>query len=204
MKFMRKLYDWVLHWAETPYGPAALIVLSFAEASFFPIPPDVLLIALALGSRKKSLIFALYCSLSSVAGAIFGYGIGQFLWWSEANQFSSVANFFFNNIPGFTTDVFYQIQGMYEEWNFWIIFTAGFTPIPFKVFTISAGAFDINFVMFLIAGLVSRSARFFLVGWLIYKFGEPIRSFIDKYFNWLALAFTILLIGGFYIIKYLI
>ena len=201
---MRKLYDWVLHWAATPYGPAALIILSFAEASFFPIPPDVLLIALALGARKKSLIFALYCSLASVAGAIFGYGIGQFLWWSEASQFSSVANFFFNNIPGFTTDVFYNIKGMYEEWNFWIIFTAGFTPIPFKVFTISAGAFDINFIMFLIAGLVSRSARFFLVGWLIYKFGEPIRGFIDKYFNWLAIGFTILLIGGFYIIKYLI
>ena len=93
---------------------------------------------------------------------------------------------------------------MYEEWNFWIIFTAGFTPIPFKVFTISAGAFDINFIMFLVAGLVSRSARFFLVGWLIYRFGEPIRGFIDKYFNWLAIGFTILLVGGFYIIKYLI
>ena len=204
MKIMRKLYDWVLHWAETPYGPAALVILSFAEASFFPIPPDVLLIALALGARKKSLLFALYCSLASVAGAILGYSIGHFLWWSEIGAFSHIADFFFNNIPGFTTDVFYRIQGMYEEWNFWIIFTAGFTPIPFKVFTISAGAFDINFVMFLIAGLVSRSARFFLVGWLIWKFGEPIRGFIDKYFNWLALGFTILLIGGFYIIKYLI
>lgn len=204
MKLMRKLYDWVLHWAETPYGPAALIILSFAEASFFPIPPDVLLIALALGARKNSLLFALYCSLASVAGAIFGYGIGHFLWWGEGGQFSNIANFFFNNIPGFTTDVFYNIKDMYEEWNFWIIFTAGFTPIPFKVFTISAGAFDINFVMFMIAGLVSRSARFFLVGWLIYKFGEPIRSFIDKYFNWLAIGFTILLVGGFYIIKYLI
>jgi membrane protein YqaA with SNARE-associated domain len=204
MKIMRKLYDWVLHWADTPYGPAALIVLSFAEASFFPIPPDVLLIALALGARKRSLIFALYCSLASVAGAIFGYTIGHFLWWDQSSQFSGVAQFFFSNIPGFTTDLFYQIQGMYEEWNFWIIFTAGFTPIPFKVFTISAGAFDINFVMFIISGLVSRSARFFLVAWLIYKFGEPIREFIDKYFNWLALAFTILLVGGFYIIKYLI
>jgi len=204
MKIIRKMYDWVLHWADTPYGPLALILLSFAEASFFPIPPDILLIALALGSRKKSLLFALYCSLASVAGAILGYGIGHFVWWSEAQQFSGVANFFFHNIPGFTTDVFYQIRNMYEEWNFWIIFTAGFTPIPFKVFTISAGAFDINFIMFLIAGLVSRSARFFLVGWLIYKFGEPIKGFIDKYFNWLAIGFTILLVGGFYIIKYLI
>jgi membrane protein YqaA with SNARE-associated domain len=204
MKWMRKLYDWVLHWADTPYGPLALIVLSFTEASFFPIPPDILLIALALGARKKALLFALYCSMASVAGAIFGYSLGYFVWWIEPGQFSNIANFFFDHIPGFTTDLFYQIQQMYDKWSFWIIFTAGFTPIPFKVFTISAGAFDINFIMFLFAGLVSRSARFFLVGWLIYKFGEPIHKFINKYFNWLALIVTFLLIGGFYIIKYLI
>ena len=204
MKWIRSLYNWVLHWADTPYGPIALIILSFAEASFFPIPPDILLIALALGARKKALLFALYCSLASVAGAIFGYSLGHFAWWIDPGQFSAFANFFFNHIPGFTTDLFFQIQQMYDKWNFWIIFTAGFTPIPFKVFTISAGAFDINFLMFLFAGLVSRSARFFLVGWLIWKFGEPIRGFIDKYFNWLAIGFTVLLIGGFYIIKYLI
>ncbi len=204
MKWMRNMYDWVLHWADTPYGPLALIVLSFTEASFFPIPPDILLIALALGARKKALLFALYCSLASVAGAIFGYSLGHFVWWIEPGQFSNIANFFFDHIPGFTTDLFYQIQQMYDKWNFWIIFTAGFTPIPFKVFTISAGAFDINFIMFLFAGFVSRSARFFLVGWLIWKFGEPIREFIDKYFNWLAIGFTLLLITGFYIIKYLI
>ncbi len=204
MKWIRSLYDWVLHWADTPYGPLALVILSFAEASFFPIPPDILLIALALGARKRALLFSLYCSLASVAGAILGYSLGHFVWWVEQEQFSNFANFFFKHIPGFTTDLFYQIQQMYETWNFWIIFTAGFTPIPFKVFTISAGAFDINFIMFLFAGLVSRSARFFLVGWLIWRFGEPIKGFIDKYFNWLAIGFTILLIGGFYIIKYLI
>ena len=204
MKGIRSMYDWVLHWADTPYGPLALIILSFAEASFFPIPPDILLIALALGARKKALLFALYCSLASVVGAIFGYSLGHFVWWVEPAQFSNFANFFFDHIPGFTTDIFYRIQQMYDKWNFWIIFTAGFTPIPFKVFTISAGAFDINFLMFLFAGLVSRSARFFLVGWLIWKFGEPIHGFIDKYFNWLAIGFTVLLIGGFYIIKYLI
>ncbi len=198
------MYDWVLHWADTPYGPLALIVLSFTEASFFPIPPDILLIALALGARKKALLFALYCSMASVAGAIFGYSLGHFVWWIEPGQFSNIANFFFDHIPGFTTDLFYQIQQMYDKWNFWIIFTAGFTPFPFIVFTICAGGFDINFILFLFAGLISRSARFFLVGWLIYKFGEPIHEFINKYFNWLAIAVTVLLIGGFYIIKYLI
>ena len=204
MKFIRKLYDWVLHWSETPYGPVALFILAFAEASFFPIPPDALLIALVLGSSKKAFKFAAICLAGSVAGAVVGYLIGHFLWWTAANEFTPVAQFFFNNIPGFTSEQFYEIQKLYNKYDFWIIFTAGFTPIPFKVFTISAGAFDINFMMFLFAGLVSRSARFFLVGWLIWKFGEPIREFIDKYFNWLAIGFTVLLIGGFYIIKYLI
>ena len=203
MKWVRDLYDWVLHWAETPYGPLALFILSFAEASFFPIPPDVLLIALALGLRERALRFALICAAGSVLGAVFGYGIGTYAWWTDGGAFSGFANWFFHNIPGFTEDVFYRIQGMYNEWNFWVIFTAGFTPIPFKVFTVSAGAFDINFFMFIIASIVSRSARFFLVAGLIWKFGEPIRGFIDKYFNLLAIAFTVLLVGGFVGIKYL-
>ena len=203
MKWVRDLYDWVLHWADTPYGPAALFILSFAEASFFPIPPDVLLIALALGSRARAFNFATLCMIASITGAMLGYGIGHFVWWTGAGEFSSVATFFFANIPGFTHELFYQIQGLYEEWNFWIIFTAGFTPIPYKVFTISAGAFDVNFIMFLIASLVSRSARFFLVAGLIWKFGDPIRDFIDKRFNLVAIAFTVLLVGGFVAIKYL-
>lgn len=203
MKWVRDLYDWVLHWAETPYGPLALFILSFAEASFFPIPPDVLLIALALGLRERALRFAMICSTASVIGAVFGYAIGTFAWWGEAGQFSDFANWFFTNIPGFTEEIFFNIQNLYNEWDFWVIFTAGFTPIPFKVFTVSAGAFDINFFMFIVASLVSRSARFFLVAGLIWKYGEPIRGFIDKYFNLLAIAFTVLLVGGFVGIKYL-
>ncbi len=204
MTVFRRLYDWVLSWADSSYGPAILFILAFSEASFFPIPPDILLIALALGARKRSLAFAGLCSIASVAGAIFGYCIGYFIWWQDAGQFSTTALFFFNHIPGFTSDVFYKVQSMYESWNFWIIFTAGFTPIPYKIFTITAGAFNINFTMFLLASIISRSARFFLIGGLIRYYGEPIRDFIDKYFNLLALLFTVLLIGGFVLVKYLI
>lgn len=204
MKIVRKTYDWVLHWAETPFGPIALILLSFAESSFFPIPPDPLLIALILGAQAKAFKFAAQASIASVFGGIFGYAIGYFIWWGEPGEFSSVANFFFANVPGFTHDVFYYVKYLYEEWDFWIIFTAGFTPIPYKVFTITSGAFDINIVMFMIASFISRSARFFLVALLIWKFGEQIRGFIDKYFNLLAIAFTVLLIGGFVLIKYLV
>jgi len=204
MKLLRKLYDWVLHWAETPYGPIALFILAFAESSFFPIPPDALLIALVLGATTKAFKFALNCSIASVLGALLGYTIGHFLWWTPSNEFTSIAMFFFNNIPGFTEKLFFDVQKMYDQYNFWIVFTAGFTPIPYKVITISAGAFNIDILMFVIASIISRGARFFLVAFLIWKFGPQIRNFIDKYFNWLAIAFTVLLIGGFVAIKYAI
>jgi len=204
MKLIRKLYDWVLHWADSPYGAIALFILSFAEASFFPIPPDALLIALVLGSQTKAFKFALNCSIGSVLGALVGYSIGYFLWWKNPNEFSSIALFFFNNIPSFTDHLFYKVKKLYDTWDFWIIFTAGFTPIPYKVFTISGGAFQISLPMFILASIISRSARFFLVAFLIWKYGKSIKSFIDKYFNLLAILFTILLIGGFVIIKYII
>lgn len=204
MKIIRKLYDWVLHWADSPYGAIALFILSFAEASFFPIPPDALLIALVLGSQSKAFKFALNCSVASVLGALLGYSIGYFLWWKNPNEFSTLAIFFFNNIPSFTEELFFNVKALYDKWDFWIIFTAGFTPIPYKVFTISGGAFQISLPMFILASIVSRSARFFLVAFLIWKFGASIKSFIDKYFNLLAILFTILLIGGFVAIKYLI
>ncbi|MCZ7601564.1 MAG: DedA family protein [Melioribacteraceae bacterium] len=204
MKLIRKIYDWMLHWAETPYGPIALFILAFAEASFFPIPPDALLIALALGARTKSFQFAINSTVGSVLGALLGYAIGHFLWWGTDDSFSAIALFFFDNIPGFTQEIFYNVKSLYDEWNFWIIFTAGFTPIPYKVFTISGGAFEINLMLFVIASIISRAARFFLVAYLIWRFGPQIKSFIDKYFNLLAIAFTVLLIGGFVLIKYLI
>ena len=204
MNYLRRLYDWILHWAETKYGVPALFLLALAESSFFPIPPDVLLIPLALGARSKAIRFALVCSVASIVGGIAGYGIGYFSWWSGAEAYSAVALFFFNHIPGFTEQVFLNIQEKYEIYNFLIVFTAGFTPIPFKIITISAGAFSVNFPMFLLASTVSRSARFFLVALLIRQFGEPITSFIDKYFNILSIIFTILLTGGFLVLKALI
>ncbi len=203
MKFIRQMYDWVLHWADTKYGAVALFLLAFAESSFFPIPPDALLIALVLGSRTKAFRLAANCTLGSVAGAIAGYAIGHFLWWTPAGEFTALAQFFFSHIPSFKPEAFYDIQQLYEQYDFWIIFTAGFTPIPYKLITITSGAFNINMTMFLIASTISRGARFFLVAWLIWKFGPHIKSFIDRYFNLLAIAFTVLLIGGFVAVKYL-
>lgn len=204
MKWVKDLYQWVLGWAKSPYGSYALFVFAFVESIFFPIPPDILLIALALGMPSKSFRFALNCSLGSVLGAVIGYTLGYYAWISAPGEFTGFAKFFFDNIPGFTIELYEKIRLLFEEWNFWVIFTAGFTPIPYKVFTITAGVFHVNFSMFLIASAISRSARFFLVAWLIWKFGPSIKSFIDKYFNWLALGFTVFLIGGFVVIKYLL
>lgn len=190
---MQRLYDWVLHWAETPYGVPALFILSLSESSFFPIPPDPLLIALAISIPSRSFLFAFYCSLASVLGGIIGYGIGYGAW-------MSMSEFFFTYIPGFTEEVFQKIQVIYETYNFWAVFAAGFTFIPFKVFTIAAGVFSINFPVFVLAAAISRSARFFLVALLIWKFGTPIKEFIEKYFNILSVIFLILLIGGFIVI----
>ena len=205
MNLIKNLYDWVLGWAHKPNGHRFLGILSFSEASVFPIPPDVLLIPLCLGHRKKSYIFAFTCSLFSILGAILGYYIGKVLWWQIPGlEYSRIANTFFEYVPGITIDGFNNIQAMYNQWNFWIVFTAGFTPIPFKLITISAGTFNINFLMFLIASIISRGARFFIVASLIKVFGDPIKEFIEKYFNLLALIFTILLIGGFILIKYIL
>lgn len=201
LHFIRKLYDWVLSWAEKPSAQLVLFLLAFAESSFFPVPPDILLIPLVLGSRKKWLRLALTVTIASALGGAFGYFIGHYLWWTGPETPSSIAYFFFNNIPGFSKEVFFEMQDKYFDWGFWIVFTAGFTPIPYKIFTISSGAFNLNFLTFMLASVVSRAARFFLIAFLISWFGDPIKRFIDKYFNWLALLFTILLIGGFLLIK---
>jgi membrane protein YqaA with SNARE-associated domain len=190
---LRRLYDWILSWAETPYGAWALFLLAFCESSFFPIPPDVLLIALAVAVPKKSLKYALICSAGSVLGGCFGYLIG---WHFMASIGSPIVAFY-----GLGAKVEY-IGALYKKYDAWAVGIAGFTPIPYKVFTIAAGVFKINFSVFVLTSLVSRSARFFIVGGLIYVFGAKIQGFIDKYFNILAVAFTVLLVLGFVGIKY--
>ena len=194
---VRRLYDWVLHWAETPYGAPALFVLALAESSFFPIPPDPLLIALCLGAASRSLRFALIATSASVLGGMIGYGSGAGAW-------DLAGPLFYQYVPGVTPEAFEQVQAQYDRWDFWAIFFAGLTPIPYKVFTLSAGVFSINFGIFLVASVLSRSIRFFVLAALIFKFGKPIASFIDRYFNLLAWIFGILLLGGFLVVELLL
>ena len=204
MRWFKSLYSWVLSWAQTKYGAVALFVLAFTESVFFPIPPDILLIALALGATAKAFRYAFICTAGSVLGAFVGYAIGNYVWLTSSGEFSAFANFFFANIPGFSIELYEAIKVLFAEWGFWVIFTAGFTPIPYKVFTITSGVFDLNLLMFSVASIIGRGARFFLVAWLIWKFGPSIKRFIDKYFNLLAIVFTLLIVGGFVLIKYVI
>lgn len=195
MRLVRRLYDWVLHWAETPYGGPALFLLALVESSVFPVPPDVLLIALCIALPSRAWYFALLASAGSVLGGLIGYGIGWGAW-------PVVNSLFFDYIPGFTPAVFERVQGLFAEYDFWVVFTAGFTPIPYKVITIGSGVFNINLLVFLVASLVSRSLRFFLVAWLLHRYGAGMREFIDRYFNLLSIVFVLLLIGGFLLLKY--
>ncbi len=198
MNIVKRLYDWVLSWSDSKWGAWALFVLAFAESSFFPVPPDVLLIALCVGATKKSYNYATICLVGSVLGAVAGYALGFFAWQTADGQYTGLAELFFEHV--FSVEKFNEVKALYDKYDFWIVFTAGFTPLPYKLFTITGGLFHINLPMFVIASVVSRGLRFFFIGGLIWKFGAPIKTFIDKYFNLLAIIFTVLLIGSFVLV----
>ena len=189
------MYDWVLHWAATPYALPALFFVSFVESSFFPIPPDILLIAMTIAVPALWLRFSFFCSVASVLGGMFGYFIGY--------QFMDLIG---NGIVEFyhLQAKFEKIGALYDEHQAWAVAAAGFTPLPYKIFTLAAGAFKINFPTFVLASAISRSARFFLVGFIIYKFGPPIKILIEKYFNLFSIVFFILLFLGFYLLKFVL
>ncbi|HOM16120.1 MAG TPA: YqaA family protein [Thermoguttaceae bacterium] len=194
---MKRLYRWVLHWAETPYGTPALFGLAFAESSFFPIPPDVLQIALSVSKPRRSFYYALVSGVGSVLGGIAGWVIGFAFW-------SAVSGFFYNYVPGCTPENFQRVQTLYEQNAFWAILGAAFTPIPYKVFTIAAGVFSIALPVLITASFLGRFGRFFLVASAIYFLGPGIQRLLDRYFEWVTLALFVLLVGGFLAIKYLL
>ncbi len=192
MKILKRLYDWVLSWANTKYGTLALFLVAFSESSFFIVPPDVLLIALSVSRPKRAFYYASISTVASVLGGIFGYIIGL-----KVMESIGMPILHFYDV----LDKFEYVASLYNKHDAWAVSIAGFTPIPYKLFTITAGATKINFLIFFFASLLSRGARFFIVGGLIFFFGAKIKDFIDKYFNLLSIVFMILLIGGFIVIK---
>ncbi|MFO7813988.1 MAG: YqaA family protein [Pelovirga sp.] len=187
LKSVRRLYDWVLTWANSRYALLALGLLAFTEASFFPIPPDVLIMALALSMPQRSFRYALIATVGSVLGAALGYAIGWGLW-------DTLASYFYAYVPGVTEEGFVRVGELFSEYDFWVIFAAGFTPIPYKIFTIAAGVFAINFPVFMLASLIGRGLRFYLVATLFYYMGQSARTLIEKYFNLLTVIVFILVV----------
>jgi membrane protein YqaA with SNARE-associated domain len=196
---LKSLYLWVLHWAETPYGTPALFGLSFAESSFFPIPPDVLQIALSVSKPRRSFYYAAVSMVASVLGAILGWFIGYALW-------STVGDYVLSHFGwlGFTEQNFDKVRSLYTEYGFLAITVAAFTPLPYKVFTIAAGVFGVGLPVLLLASVLGRSARFFTVATCIYAFGPAVKGLIEKYFELAMIVFAVLLVGGFALITWLV
>jgi len=192
MTWHRRLYHWVLSWAEHPQGTWALFALAFAESSFFPIPPDVLLIALCLGRPRRAAWFACVCTAGSVLGGLAGYAIGMGLYESVGRPILEFYGL---------TERYVEVQDLYRRYDVWAVGIAGLTPIPYKVFTVTAGAFGISLPGFVLASIVGRGLRFGIVAALLRIWGEPAREFIDRHLGILTILFAVLLVGGFVLVR---
>jgi len=190
---IRPLYDWTISWAKTKYASWALFIVAFIESSFFPIPPDVLLVAMVGANRKKWLRHAAICTAGSVLGALFGYLIG----WAF---YETLGKFIINTYQ--MQQVVELIGRKYQENAFLTIFTAAFSPIPYKAITITAGIFRIPLLTLVIASIIGRAGRFFLVAGALRIFGKKIQDKVEKYFDLFSVIFLVLLIGGFLLLKY--
>ena len=187
----RRLYDWVLSFAQKKHSATALFVFSFIESSFFPIPPDVLLAPMCLGHRRRAMWFATVTTIASLLGAFLGYAIGY-----GAIDLAL-------KIPGITQGDIDLLAQQFEKHGQWYVFVAALTPIPFKLLTITSGFSTMNLMVFAIACLIGRAARFYGVAAVIWLIGPKAMPLIDRYFNWLCFVFVVLLVGGFAVLKLL-
>lgn len=190
---IRRLYDWTMSLAATRHAEKALFGVSFAESSFFPIPPDVLLIPMVLADRARWIRIAIICTVASVLGAFLGYAIGMFLFETIGKPILEVYG---------KADSFEQISGWYNTYGGWGVLFAALTPFPYKVLTIFSGATGLNFLVFTGVSILGRAMRFFLVAWLLNRFGAPIKEFIEKYLGILFALFVVILLGGFYAVRF--
>lgn len=185
---LRRLYDWTMGLAGHRHAIWALAAVAFIESSLFPIPPDVLLIAMVLAARERAWQFAAVCTAGSVLGGLFGYGIGLFLFDAVGMPILALYGH---------ADSFFAFRDAYNEWGAWIVAGAGFTPFPYKVITILSGVTQLDPLVFTVASTVSRGGRFFIVAAILWQFGPPIRAMLERYLGPLTAAFFLLLLGGF-------
>lgn len=192
--FIHKIYDWIIRLSGNRNALMWLFIISFVESSFFPIPPDIMLIPMILATPKEAWKIAGVCTIASVIGAYLGYIIGVYFFQLIAEP---LLNFY-----GYL-DKFNEFKNLYEEYGAWIVFGAGITPFPYKIITIASGVVHLNLVVFTIASVIARGLRFFLIAWLLKTYGAKMRIFIEKNLGWLSVLFLVLLFGGFILIKFL-
>lgn len=192
---LRGLYFWLMRHAEGRHAWTILAAVSFAEASFFPLPPDVMLVPMALADRKRAFLLAGWCMLWSVLGGLLGYAIGSLLYDSVGHWLISVY--------GYGSDL-EKFRAMYAEYGAWIILIKGATPIPYKLVTIASGFAGYNLFLFVVLSAITRGLRFGIVAGLIAYFGEPIRNFIEKRLEYVMIGFLALIIAGFLVARYVI
>lgn len=191
---IRRLYNWTLGLAESPHALWALAIVSFVESSFFPIPPDVLMIPMIIARPNKAFLIAGVCTIASVLGALLGYYIGYSLFDTIGQQ---ILDFYHK------ADDFDAFAARYNEYGAWAVLIAGVTPFPFKVITIASGVTQLSLPVFIVSAIIARSLRFFIVATLLWKYGAPIRDFIERRLNLLFIVFCVLLVAGFYVVRYL-
>ena len=192
---LRRLYDWTLNLAAHRHALWALAFVSFVESSVFPIPPDVILIPMVLAARDRAWVIASVCTIASVSGGLAGYGIGALLF----DQLGKPILDFYHY-----SSKFVEFQETYNKWGAWAVFIAGVTPFPYKVITILSGVANLDLAVFSVSSFLARGLRFFLVAWLLWKFGTPIRDFIENRLGLLFTLFVILLLGGFALVKFVL
>ena len=191
---IKRLYDWTMGLANTPHALWALAVVAFLESSVFPIPPDVLMIPMIIARPSRAFVIAGVALVASVLGGMFGYYIG---WGMFETVGRPVLEFYGKDA------YFDEFATRYNEWGAWAVLIAGVTPFPYKVITILSGATGLNFGVFMVASVIARGLRFFIVAGLLWKFGAPIRDFIERRLGLMFTLFCLLLVGGFYVVKFL-
>ena len=201
MSWINRLYRWGLKWSDTKYGIWALFVCAFLDACCLPLPTPTFFIALMLMHTAKAYKYALYGTIGTLLGSFVGYTIGYFAWFDASGHYTVVAQFMLDNIPGFSAGFYDKIKLLYDKWDFWILFVASFIPVPYKIFSISSGVFDINIVVFAVATLISQGAKFFLLALLTIRIGERVKKLLEYNFKPIAIGLALCVVATMVLIR---
>lgn len=197
----RRLYDKIVLWAHSKWSVLAVFLCAFADASLLPLPTLLFFIGITLLNINLAYRYFILATAGTLAGALTGYAIGHFAWLKPGGEFTSLAQFFITNVPGFSSAIYATIQSYYAQWDFWILFLASFVPVPYKIFAISSGVFDISLIIFIIATLLSQGLKYYLLTYLIIRIGPEVKKLIDYKLKPLAIIATALGAGLFIIIS---